>query len=122
MPVIGFLHQASPTFAHHFVAAFHQGLNETGYIEGRNLAIEYRWAEGQFDRLSELAADLVRRQVSVIAAAGGEPTPQAAEAATQTIPIVFLANGDPVLRPGREPQPAGRKCDRYHYIWWRCGR
>jgi putative ABC transport system substrate-binding protein len=96
MPVIAFLNHASPGPFAHLVAAFHKGLNETGYIEGRNLAIEYRWAEGQFDRLSELAADLVRRRVSVIAATGGEPSPQAAKAATQTIPIVFLANGDPV--------------------------
>jgi putative tryptophan/tyrosine transport system substrate-binding protein len=98
MPVIGFLNAASPGPFAHLVAAFHKGLNETGYIEGRNLAIEYRWAEGQFDRLSELAADLVRRQVSVIAVTGGEPGPQAAKAATQTIPIVFIANGDPVLQ------------------------
>jgi putative tryptophan/tyrosine transport system substrate-binding protein len=105
MPVIAFLNHASLGPFAHLVAAFHKGLNETGYIEGRNLAIEYRWAEGQFDRLSELAADLVRRQVSVIAATGGEPSPQAAKAATQTIPIVFLANGDPV-RQGLVASPA----------------
>jgi len=97
MPVVGFLHPASPgPFTHQLLAAFHLGLNEVGYIEGRNVAIEYRWAEGHFDRLPELAADLVRRQVSVVTATGGEPTPQAAKAATQTIPIVFAANGDPV--------------------------
>jgi putative tryptophan/tyrosine transport system substrate-binding protein len=96
VPVVGFLNASSLSPFAHLVAAFHEGLNETGYIEGRNLAIEYRWAEGQLDRLSELAADLVRRQVSVIAVTGGEPGPQAAKAATQTIPIVFIANGDPV--------------------------
>ena len=79
MPVVGFLHPASPgPFTHQLLAAFHLGLNEVGYIEGRNVAIEYRWAEGHFDRLPELAADLVRRQVSVVTATGGEPTPQAA--------------------------------------------
>ena len=73
-PVIGFLSGGSPSPFESFVAAFHEGLSETGYIEGQNLAIEYRWAEGRYDRLSALAADLVGRNVDVILAAGDEPT------------------------------------------------
>jgi putative ABC transport system substrate-binding protein len=96
MPVIGFLNISSPEMFTHLVAAFRKGLGETGYIEGQNATIEFRWAQNQRDRLPELAADLVRRQVAVIVATGGEPTPQAAKAATQTISIVFTANGDPV--------------------------
>jgi putative ABC transport system substrate-binding protein len=78
------------------LAAFRQGLKETGFVEGQNVAVEYRWAQGQLERLPEFAADLTRRKVDVIAATGGEPSPQSAEAATQSIPIVFTANGDPV--------------------------
>lgn len=96
MPMIGFLNTQSPEGVPHWVAAFHQGLKESGFVEGQNVTIEYRWARGQYDRLPELAADLVRRQVAVMAATGGEPSPQSAKAATQTIPIVFTANGDPV--------------------------
>ena len=96
VPVVGFVHTASPGDASHFVAAFRQGLKETGLVEGQNVAVEFRWAERQHDRLPELYADLVRRQVAVIVAAGGEPSPQLAKAATQTIPIVFTANNDPV--------------------------
>ena len=102
----------------HLVAAFRKGLGETGYVEGQNVTIEFRWAQNQRNRLPELAADLVRRQAAVIVATGGEPTPQAAKAATQTIPIVFTANGDPVRDRFRgEPQPTGRQCNRYHDIW-----
>jgi putative tryptophan/tyrosine transport system substrate-binding protein len=94
MPVIGFLHYASPGPFALYVVAFRQGLSETGYVEGENLGIEFRWAEGRYDRLPALAADLVARNVDVIVAAG-PPSARAAKSATSTIPIVF-SSGDPV--------------------------
>jgi putative tryptophan/tyrosine transport system substrate-binding protein len=96
MPVIGFLGGVSPDGFTERLRAFRQGLNETGYVEGENVAIEYRWAENQLDRLPALVADLVRRRVAVIAALGGNRSPVAAKAATTTIPIVFAVSEDPV--------------------------
>ena len=95
IPVIGFLNSGSHDSFAHFVRRFHQGLNESGYVEGQNVAIEYRWAEGQYDRLPALAADLVGRNVIVIAATGSGPSGLSAKAATKTIPIVFVAS-DPL--------------------------
>jgi|SRR5262245_31462023 len=95
-PVIGFLHSTSPDGFTDRLRAFRQGLKETGYVEGENVAIEFRWAEGQMDRLPTLAAELVRRRVSVIAAPGSANLALAARTATPTIPIVFMAPEDPV--------------------------
>src|SRR3981189_2356902 len=96
MPGVGVFHLTSLEARRDYLAAFHRGLAETGYIEGRNVASEYRWAEGQNDRLPALAAELVRRQVSVIATPGSTPSALAAKAATHSIPIVFWVATDPV--------------------------
>jgi len=96
IPMIGFLGSASPAQSAPFVAAFRKGLNETGYVEGKNVAIEFRWAEGQYDRLPALASELVRRQMAVLVATGGPGAALAAKAATSTIPIVFTTGSDPV--------------------------
>ncbi len=97
MPVIGYLNGASAAQFPHLLAGFRKGLSETGYTEGRNVTIEYRYADGQYDRLPALTADLVSRKVSVIVATAGTPTIRAAKAATSTIPIVFVIGSDPVM-------------------------
>jgi putative ABC transport system substrate-binding protein len=96
MPVVGFLNPTSPDTNADRLRGFRQGLKDTGYVEGENAAVEYRWAEGQYNRLPTLAAELVRRQVAVIVATGGAITALAAKAATTSIPIVFIVPEDPV--------------------------
>ena len=96
MPVVGVLYSGSPEMFETLISAFRRGLNEVGYVEGRNVALELRLAEGHYDRLPALAADLVRRQVAVIFTAGGQNSAFAAKANTATIPIVFTTGGDPV--------------------------
>jgi ABC-type uncharacterized transport system substrate-binding protein len=94
--IIGFMSGRSPDDSRHLIAAFHQGLREAGFVEGKNITVEYRWALGQYDRLPALAAELVKRPVAVIAAVGGDVSAVAAKQATSTIPIVFGMGGDPV--------------------------
>jgi putative ABC transport system substrate-binding protein len=96
MPVIGFLHSASPVSYARQLESFRQGLRETGYVEGQNVAFEYRWAENQLDRLPEMAVELAQRKVSVLVAGGSPVSALAAKAATTTIPIVFMNVADPV--------------------------
>src|SRR5262245_51833727 len=95
-PVIGFRYAGAPQGAAAVVGSFRHGLAETGYVEGRNVTIQFRWAHGHYGRLPALATELVRQPVNVIATTGGEPTALAAKNATSTIPIVFSAGGDPV--------------------------
>ena len=95
---VGFLSAGTPDAYASFVAAFRAGISDKGYIEGHNVAIEFRWAEGHHDRLAELANDLVRSRVEVIVTSGGDIVAAAAKAATTTIPIVFISGGDPVAR------------------------
>src|SRR5262245_35923825 len=96
MPVIGFLHPASPDTYADRLRAFRQGLKEAGFVEGENVAVEYRWAENQFDRLPALATELVRRPVAVIVTTGGPVPALAAKSASATIPIIFAVPDDPV--------------------------
>ena len=96
LPVIGFLSSASSTGFRHRVAAFKEGLSKLGFVEGQSVAIEYRWAEDQYDKLPNLAAELVTKRVAIIVAAGGSQTAVAAKSATTTIPVVFMHGGDPI--------------------------
>ena len=96
MPVVGFLSSRAPGESADLVAAFRQGLAEAGYVEGQNVSLEFRWGEGRYERLAGYAVELVRRAVTVVVTAGGDPAAQAAKAATATIPIVFVSGSDPV--------------------------
>jgi len=114
MPVIGFLSALSQAQTVHLVAAFRRGLSQEGFVEGQSIVIDYRFADGQYERLSALAADLVRRPVALIATQG-PPAAIAAKTATTTIPIVFVVGVDPiVVGLVREFQPTRRQCDRHH--------
>ena len=108
-PAIGFLSSRSARDSMKVVAAFGKGLEEVGFAEGKNLSIEYRYADGALDRLPEMAAELVKRAISVLVAVGGSNAAMAAKRASSTMPIVFVIGGDPV-RFGREPRASGRQC------------
>ena len=113
MPVIGFLSALSNNSIVDQITKFHRGLNEMGFVEGQNVSIEYRWAEGQYERLPAMAAELVRRPVSVIVAQA-PPAALAAKAATATIPIVFVVGFDPIAAGLVESsQPTGWQCHQY---------
>ena len=112
LPVIALVSLRSADTSVRVANAFRKGLDETGYVEGQNVTVEYDWLDGRFDRLSSFMADLVRRRVAVIATPGGSYASQAAKAATATIPIVFGVGDDPVKLPCRQPRSARRKCDR----------
>jgi putative ABC transport system substrate-binding protein len=120
MPVIGVLNaQSADDEYKNLTVPFFQGLKETGYVDGQNVAVEYRYAENQLDRLPALAADLVRRHVTVIVAIGGDSAP-AVKAATTTIPIVFVTGTDPAFsrtRPYRIPNPPSQTCRRRRACW-----
>jgi ABC-type uncharacterized transport system substrate-binding protein len=121
VPVIGFLNSASPQPFANYVSGFRVGLKQTGYVDGQNVTIEFRWAEGHYDRLPEMAADLVRHKVAVLVSTGGTPSVTAAKAATVTIPIVFTTGSDPVRRLRHQPQPARRQRDWCEYVRRRDG-
>ena len=117
LPVVGFINGGSTDGSARYAAAFRKGLNETGYVEGQNVTVEYHWLEGQYDRLPALVADLVRRQVAVIATPASAPAALAAKAATATIPIVFGVAEDPVRAWScRQPRPAWRQRD-WHQLF-----
>ena len=116
-PVVGFIYPGSLDANTSNVATFRKGLNESGYVEGQNVTVEYHWLEGAYDRLPALTADLVRRRVAVIAITGSLPAALAAKTATSTIPIVFGIAEDPVrFWACRQPGPAGRQRDRHQFF------
>ena len=109
LPVIGFLSGASPASFAHLVAAFHAGLAEAGFVEGQNVAVEYRWAQGDYARIPALAAELVSEDVVMVLASGGDPPARAAKAATATIPSLFTGSDDPVGVRARRQDPQRRQ-------------